>query len=92
MLCDLNSLVSSGVLIAHFPIHVRHVARQFQQEWGNLSLRRLFDPRTKQPFGLIRDYFGENIAFYFVWIGFSISSCVPLAGMGLGFGILDWLT
>ena len=35
-----------------------------------------------QPFELIRDYFGEKIGFYFVWLGFYTRWLIPAAIAG----------
>jgi hypothetical protein len=46
--------------------------------WSNFRLTtilrglKIWDPQAQQPIQEIRDYFGERVAFYFLWMGFTI--------------------
>lgn len=53
-------------LLALYPLHKAQIQRALEEKWANLRLAYT----TAQPVDLIRDYFGEEIAFYFVWTAF----------------------
>ena len=48
------------------------IHKDFKNGWANFRVRHLLDPTAKQPLDRIRNDFGEPVAFYFAWLGYSI--------------------
>mmetsp|Transcript_26784 Transcript_26784/g.62469 ORF Transcript_26784/g.62469 Transcript_26784/m.62469 type:complete len:764 (+) Transcript_26784:58-2349(+) len=70
-------------LISCFPCHNQHTLRMLKAEWGTLSrLRVVFS--MHQPIDKVRNYFGEEVAFYFLFVqevAFALLLLMPAAGL-----------
>jgi hypothetical protein len=85
--CALNLRDMRGhkVVLAAFPLHEYDDLKALQRKW--LQLWSL-----QQPVDNIRDYFGERIAFYFVYLNHYVNSLVSPAIGGLVTYIVKVLT
>ena len=81
----INSLLQKRVFTTAFPLHSEIGKEQnsptirdiLHQTWANFSSWYKY-----QPIETIRDYFGEQIAIYFAWLGFYTAWLVPAALFG----------
>eukprot|EP00437_Effrenium_voratum_P005085 CAMPEP_0181431576 /NCGR_PEP_ID=MMETSP1110-20121109/18319_1 /TAXON_ID=174948 /ORGANISM="Symbiodinium sp., Strain CCMP421" /LENGTH=741 /DNA_ID=CAMNT_0023554945 /DNA_START=262 /DNA_END=2487 /DNA_ORIENTATION=- len=77
-------LLHQGELKAYFPIHEAsgiEKIKEFQWKW--------FWPDEEHA-NRLRDYFGDKIAFYFLWMAFYVKWLLPMAGLGLFLQFVDW--
>eukprot|EP01118_Nematostelium_gracile_P007789 TRINITY_DN2553_c0_g1_i3.p1 TRINITY_DN2553_c0_g1~~TRINITY_DN2553_c0_g1_i3.p1 ORF type:complete len:614 (+),score=155.14 TRINITY_DN2553_c0_g1_i3:501-2342(+) len=81
----LDELVSKGIISAIFPMHSEDKRKELLQEWGNP--KKLL---SRQPIDKIRNYFGEEIALYFAWLGFYTNWLIYASILGVFCGIF-WL-
>ncbi|XP_054293625.1 anoctamin-9 isoform X2 [Pongo pygmaeus] len=71
-----EDLMKDGVFEARFPLHKGE--GHLKKTWARW--RHMF---RKQPVDEIRNYFGEKVALYFVWLGWYTYMLVPAALTGL---------
>mmetsp|Transcript_42886 Transcript_42886/g.127093 ORF Transcript_42886/g.127093 Transcript_42886/m.127093 type:complete len:859 (-) Transcript_42886:27-2603(-) len=79
---NLSDMLQQGVVSKVFPAAKYDQVKRLNDEWSNLSLRSLFTIPNQEADDDIRDYFGELIAFYFLWYGYFVRALMPLAIMG----------
>uniref|UniRef100_A0A6U4EFG3 Anoctamin transmembrane domain-containing protein n=1 Tax=Phaeomonas parva TaxID=124430 RepID=A0A6U4EFG3_9STRA len=70
----------------YFPLHNDHKVRELENKW--IKWYKL--PWTEEPFDDIKEYFGEQIGLYFVFLNhYLIWLTVPaVAGLGVQFNVL----
>ncbi|OMJ67651.1 hypothetical protein SteCoe_35128 [Stentor coeruleus] len=61
---DLHVLKNFDIMIDAFPIHENASLNFLKKEWATLKAIH-----KKQPLDEIKNYYSENIAFYFSWLG-----------------------
>jgi hypothetical protein len=74
---ELDDSVLRAAVVQHFPLHMRarreRVAEMWLSQWRRGFVWwqpwRMLTHLTAQPHDAIADYFGEEIAFYFAWLG-----------------------
>uniref|UniRef100_A0A5S6QAG6 Anoctamin n=1 Tax=Trichuris muris TaxID=70415 RepID=A0A5S6QAG6_TRIMR len=86
--CGILRLLNAGTYCAAYPLHEGpHVSecdkplsdrQELFRRWANI--KRWWD---YQPYDLIRRYFGEKIALYFVWLGHYTVCLFPISILGI---------
>ena len=64
---EVGELKSFRLLISDFPLHSQPALDELKSTWSDWH--KIFKP---QPFDLIRHYYGEKLAMYFVWLQYLI--------------------
>lgn len=73
---DMNSLISKSIVNAQFPLHSSRELARLSANWA----AKVF--RCSQPLKDVHAYFGEQVAFYFAWVGFQTRILAPFAVLG----------
>jgi len=82
----------SGVILDHFPVHMPE-RELIINSWNEYRWRLAFGMIFKgflanmQPLNFIKDYFGEKFGFYFAWLIHYTGQLIPIAIIGIVFGI-----
>jgi len=76
----LKNLVEEGVASACFPAANHEQVMELFSDWG--SPKKILRLPNSDHDDKVRDYFGEDIAFFFKWYAFYIRMLVPLAVLG----------
>ncbi|KAM7002986.1 anoctamin-2 [Tautogolabrus adspersus] len=85
----MNLLLSQGVYESAFPLHDGSFTRRgrkdqrndrtiLHEEWANYGVMHKY-----QPVDLIRKYFGDQIGFYFAWLGVYTQLLIPPSVLGI---------
>ena len=64
---EVGELKSFELLIGDFPLHSQPALNQLKTEWSDWH--KVFKP---QPFEKIREYYGEKLTMYFIWLQYYI--------------------
>lgn len=67
---DIEELVRQRVITGYFPAIAPKAQRKLCKTWANPY--RLLSPPGRAAEFEVRDYFGEEVAFFFVWMRFAI--------------------
>ncbi|KAB5525906.1 hypothetical protein PHYPO_G00145620 [Pangasianodon hypophthalmus] len=77
---SLRDLIEQNVFETFFCLHEGTQQKNLKRKWANWgALKHL----AKQPVDEIRDYFGEKIALYFLWLGWYTRMLIPAAIIGV---------
>lgn len=82
----------SGVILDHFPVHMPE-RDLIYPSWLNYRWRLSFGMiftgflKNMQPLNFIKDYYGEKFGFYFAWLIHYTGQLIPIAIIGVAFGI-----
>ncbi|CAM9350095.1 unnamed protein product [Choristocarpus tenellus] len=79
---DVLKLVKSKCVMAFFPLHDKIELRALQFRWLNY-----FQFPWNQPIDDVKDYFGEKVGLYFLWLSHYTTWLMPASF----FGILAWV-
>lgn len=82
---NIGNLLHQGDLKAYFPLHESHVLSEMKMH----KLQWFLMPEDFA--NKFRDYFGDRIAFYFLWMAFYWKWLVPLALVGVALQFIDLL-
>jgi hypothetical protein len=82
--CNLNmyKLIKDQCIISFFPLHDVVEIKYLEERW-----LRFFQPPWLQHVDDVKDYYGEKIAFYFLWLGHYTTWLIPAAIIGF----IGWL-
>ena len=89
---DLEYLQKSHVISQHFPVHLPErnlISVSWEEYKWRLSRGMLLTGFLKnmQPLNFIKDYYGEKFGFYFAWLIHYTGWLIPVAIVGVIFGI-----
>ncbi|XP_029001191.1 anoctamin-9-like [Betta splendens] len=74
----LDDLLTNNVFKSVFCLHERKQQKQLTKKWASWS--RLIAP---QPFNDIKQYFGEKVTLYYLWLDWYTKLLVPAALLGV---------
>ncbi|XP_056103905.1 anoctamin-9 [Rhinichthys klamathensis goyatoka] len=77
---SLDELLCEGAFESIFCLHEKNEQKKLRKKWASwLSVLKLF----KQPVTDVKDYFGEKVALYYLWLGWYTRMLVPAAIIGI---------
>eukprot|EP00053_Salpingoeca_punica_P016735 m.159045 g.159045 ORF g.159045 m.159045 type:complete len:933 (+) comp17033_c0_seq2:80-2878(+) len=84
----IKRLINNATYTDCFPLHDGPFEEDPERESRNRRLLydqwgKLFKFYRKQPHDLIRNYFGEKVAIYFVWLGYYTRALIPVSIIGI---------
>eukprot|EP01038_Epipyxis_sp_PR26KG_P014298 gene14298-19179_t len=87
--CGLNmsKLMRDKVILAHFPLHDYKELKELQILW-----LKVLPYRTEPPLDKVKDYFGERIGLYFVFLAFYINKmwiAGIMGGLAFAYGVYE---
>lgn len=74
---DVYNLMRTKCIIAFFPLHDYVELRALEEKWI-----RFFQPPWLQHVDAVKDYFGEKIGMYFLWLGHYTTWLIGAAAVG----------
>lgn len=74
---NVNALLKSKCILAYYPLHDKNIVNQLKKSWLSFCVMP-----WRQPIDDVREYFGENIALYFYFLGHYTTWLVLLAVVG----------
>ncbi|XP_066524756.1 anoctamin-9 [Hoplias malabaricus] len=74
----LSDLIKKKVFEAQFCLHEKLEQKELSSSWARWSA--CFNG---QPITTVRDYFGEKVALYFLWLGWYTFLLIPAAALGV---------
>ncbi|XP_067090569.1 anoctamin-9 [Osmerus mordax] len=74
----LRGLMKKKVFDAKFCLHEKKIQKELTKSWARWSA--LFQG---QPITAVRNYFGEKVALYYLWLGWYTCLLIPAAVIGL---------
>ncbi|XP_068457670.1 anoctamin-9-like [Clinocottus analis] len=75
---NLEELLMKDVFETMFCLHEKKLQKKLRKEWARWS--GLF---TGQPVTDVKNYFGEKVALYYLWLGWYTKLLVPAAALGV---------
>uniref|UniRef100_A0AAV2LQ47 Anoctamin n=1 Tax=Knipowitschia caucasica TaxID=637954 RepID=A0AAV2LQ47_KNICA len=75
---NLSELLKHDVFETAFCLHERKEQKSLGKKWARWT--GLF---TGQPLGRVKNYFGEKVALYYLWLGWYTKLLVPAAALGV---------
>ena len=79
---DFEKMKSLGYLIEVMPLHDLAKRNELIQKWLSTPIYKI-GLRVEQYQDDIKDYFGEDVALYFLWAGHFVRCFLPLACLGV---------
>lgn len=76
---DVDTLIKAKCLAGYLPLHDHVLLLSLEKEW-----LQLFQVPWRQNVDMAKNYFGERIGLFFVFLGHQTSWLIPLAVVGLG--------
>ncbi|KAI2662631.1 Anoctamin-9 [Labeo rohita] len=76
----LTELLCQGAFESIFCLHEKQEQKKLKKKWASwLAVMKLF----QQPVTDIKDYFGEKVALYYLWLGWYTRMLIPAAVIGI---------
>eukprot|EP00929_Paragymnodinium_shiwhaense_P120552 TRINITY_DN92501_c0_g1_i1.p1 TRINITY_DN92501_c0_g1~~TRINITY_DN92501_c0_g1_i1.p1 ORF type:complete len:804 (+),score=252.16 TRINITY_DN92501_c0_g1_i1:137-2413(+) len=82
---NVGGLIHEQELKAYFPLHEASKLKKLKA--SRMDWVRMDQAHSDR----VRDYFGDKIAFYFLWMSFYVKWLLPVAALGLVKQVLDFL-
>jgi len=82
---NIGKLLHQEELKAYFPLHEQRALDEIAQDKVQWFLM------SEDHANRLRDYFGDKIAFYFLWLSFYMKWLLPLAAIGVFLQVVDLL-
>ncbi len=79
---DVYRLIKNKCMIAYFPLHDAVELNYLEEKW-----LRICQPPWLQHVDIVKDYFGEKIGLYFLWLGHYTTWLISAAVVGF----LSWI-
>jgi hypothetical protein len=79
---DVYRLMRDKCMLGFFPLHDMVELKGLEEKW-----LRLLQPPWKQHVDVVKDYFGEKIGLYFLWLGHYTTWLLPTTIVG----IISWI-
>ncbi|KAK7170463.1 hypothetical protein R3I94_000619 [Phoxinus phoxinus] len=77
---SLDELLREGAFESIFCLHEKKEQKKLREKWASwVSVLKLFE----QPVNDIKDYFGEKVALYYLWLGWYTRMLIPAAVIGI---------
>lgn len=74
---DVYRLIRDKCMITFFPLHDAVELRELEEKW-----LRMCQAPWKQHVDVVKDYFGEKIGLFFLWLGHYTTWLIPVAIVG----------
>ncbi|XP_051503264.1 anoctamin-9-like [Myxocyprinus asiaticus] len=77
---SLEDLLKNGVFESIFCLHEKKEQKKLKKKWASwFAVLSLF----KQPVTDVKEYFGEKVALYYLWLGWYTRMLIPAAVIGV---------
>jgi len=87
---NIGAMMEHGLLTSYFPLHTPSALEPLKERWASLKPRGILQWPGEQHNTKVREYFGEEVAFFFTWLNrFNVALILPSA-FALIF-LLRWL-
>lgn len=77
---NLDDLLAQGVFESIFCLHEESKQKELKRRWASWSAVLIL---FKQPIRLVKNYFGEKVALYYLWLGWYTRMLIPAAFIGI---------
>lgn len=74
---DVYNMIKNKCMIAFFPMHDAVELRELEEKW-----LRFCQPPWKQHVDIVKDYFGEKVGLFFLWLGHYTTWLIPASIVG----------
>jgi len=86
---DISELMNQQVLAEHFAVHEFRVVHELVESWANPRLWYRFPEKSLED--RVRDYFGEEVAWLFIWQAFFMHQLLVPTSIGFLLFFRRWV-
>mmetsp|Transcript_79674 Transcript_79674/g.258194 ORF Transcript_79674/g.258194 Transcript_79674/m.258194 type:complete len:983 (-) Transcript_79674:93-3041(-) len=65
---NVGAMMEHGLLTSYFPLHTPSALEPLKERWGSLKPQAILQWPGEQHDTKVREYFGEEVAFFFTWL------------------------